>query len=60
VSFDNHIEAFAFSVANTIVENAPEVFLFIALALLARQGMVDSVTPASVEDATLSGDPLPD
>ncbi|MGD0893781.1 MAG: hypothetical protein ABR923_19840, partial [Terracidiphilus sp.] len=53
VSFDNQIEVSVVSVVNTIVENVPEVFLFIALALLAREGIVDILTPDGAEYAAI-------
>jgi len=57
VTFDNRIEVFAASVANTLVENVPEVFLFIALALLARQGLAESLTLGEAEDLEIPPEP---
>ena len=57
VTFDNRIEVFAASVANTVVENVPEVFLFIALALLARQGLAESLTLGEAEDLEIPPEP---
>jgi hypothetical protein len=44
-------------VANTLVENVPEVFLFIALALLARQGLAESLTLGEAEDLEIPPEP---
>jgi hypothetical protein len=60
VTFDNQVEVFALSVANTIVENVPEVFLFIALALLARQGLAEALKPASAEDVAIPPELAPE
>jgi Na+-translocating ferredoxin:NAD+ oxidoreductase RnfA subunit len=57
VTFDNRIEVFAASVANTLVENVPEVFLFIALALLARQRLAESLTLGEAEDLEIPPEP---
>jgi hypothetical protein len=57
VMFENQLEVFAVSVANSIVENVPEVFLFIALALLAIGNVSAPETQASPEVATVEPEP---
>ena len=47
LTVDNQWEGEAVAVVNTIVINAPEVLLFIALALLAMQGLGQNTTLAA-------------
>jgi len=57
VEFGNQAEVTAVSVMNTIVENAPEVLLFIVLALLARQAIIHAETQAVMEDIAILPEP---
>ena len=57
---ENQLEITAVAVMNTIVVNAPEVFLFIGLSLLARQGMGEAEVPAGAEAETLPPQQLAD
>jgi hypothetical protein len=54
--FDNQSEPTALAVLNTIVVNAPEVLLFIALALLARQAIEGGVRLPSADEPSIPPD----